>query len=446
MRALVLPTRTDRARIAAYRSMKSLEVIEGDLTDPACVARCVQGVDVILHVGAVVSPLADDQPALAHRVNVGGAKNIVDAVLALPDPSKVSVVMVGSVAQTGGRNPPRHWGRVGDPLCASEFDEYAQSKIIAERTLLESGLPRWAWLRQTGILHKDLLTVQDPIMTHVPLGGVLEWATAEDSARLLANLTEDGVPDEFWCEVYNVGGGEPFRWTNYEMLERVGAALGTADPGRWYERRWFARKNFHGQWYTDSDRLEALLPFRKDTAEGAIARCIEHAPTSAKLARFTPDWVVKHAGMAQIAAKPRGTMAWVRARDEEKIRAYFGTFRGWEEIGDWSSFRAPAPSREPTSLDHGYDEHKPRARWSLSDLRGAAEFRGGSVLSENMREGAIDEKLSWRCGEGHTFAASARLVLAAGHWCPVCVRSPKDYPKHAERNRFLAQVQPESLA
>lgn len=443
VRALVLPTAQERARIAEFRAMKNLEVIEGDLTDPACVATCVRGVDVILHVGAVVSPVADDQPVLAHRVNTGAAKNIVDAVAALDDPSRVSVVMVGSVAQTGGRNPPRHWGRVGDPICVSEFDEYGQSKVVAERTLIDSGLPRWAWLRQSGILHRGLLGVQDPIVTHVPLGGVLEWVTAEDSARLLANIVENDVPDEFWCDVYNVGGGEAWRWTNWQMLQQISRALGTKDPRRWYERRWFARKNFHGHWYTDSDRLEAMLPFRKDTVEDALARCVEHAPTSAKMARFVPDAVIKHFGMKPLASRPRGTLAWIRAREAEKIRAYYGSMDDLNSIGDWSSFDEPAPSRVQTRLSHGYDEDKPRARWALSDLRDAAHFRGGSVVSTHMREGDLGAKVTWACADGHRFDASPRLVLAAGHWCPTCLRAPREYARHCERNAFLAQVQPE---
>jgi hypothetical protein len=76
----------------------------------------------------------------------------------------------------------------------SQFDEYGQTKVIAEKLLIESKLPKWAWLRQTGIFHAAMLALRDPIMTHSTLGGVMEWATAEDSARLLAGIAERDLP------------------------------------------------------------------------------------------------------------------------------------------------------------------------------------------------------------------------------------------------------------
>ena len=71
---------------------------------------------------------------------------------------------------------------------------------------------------QTGILCPELLFKgSDPITFHVPLDGVLEWATAEDSGRLLANVCEEEVPDEFWNRFYNISSGPSFRLTNYEL-------------------------------------------------------------------------------------------------------------------------------------------------------------------------------------------------------------------------------------
>ncbi|BAL88168.1 putative NAD-dependent epimerase/dehydratase [Actinoplanes missouriensis 431] len=270
--ALVLPG--DRAAAAELAGMPNLEVVHGDLTDYPTVERCVRGADYVLHVGAVVSPYADDHPELAHQVNVGSARNIIDAVRAQPDPGATAVVMVGSVAETGDRNPPVHWGRVGDPLRVSHFDEYGQTKIIAERLLVDSGLPRWAWVRQTGIFHPGMLRIRDAIMTHSPFAGVMEWVSAEDAARLMAGICEEGVPDEFWGGVYNIGGGEGWQLTNWQLQTAISAALGVKDVRTWYDRNWFATRNFHGQWYTDSDRLDDLVPFRRDTFAQALERAV----------------------------------------------------------------------------------------------------------------------------------------------------------------------------
>ena len=398
--------------------------------------------DVVLHVGAVVSPFADDHPELAHRVNVGSMRNIVDAVRALPDPSAVAVVGIGSVAQTGDRNPPVHWGRVGDPLAVSRYDEYGQSKVVAEKVLVDSGLPRWTWLRQTGIFHPGVLSIRDAIMTHSPFAGVMEWVSVEDAARLLADLCEDDVPDEVWGGVFNIGGGDGWRLTNWELQTRMTAALGVADVRRWYERRWFATRNFHGQWYTDSDRLQELVPFQRDTFADALARAVRAAPASVRMAGRVPAPIVKHLVLKPLTLEPRGTMAWVRDGDDERIAASYGSRAAYESIGDWDTFWPPRPDRTPALLDHGYDESLPDGAWDREVYAGAADFRGGILVSDDVTTGDVATPLHWRCAAGHAFTGSPRLVLRAGHWCPTCVTRPESYDEQAETSAFLRQVRP----
>ncbi|MER5261790.1 NAD(P)-dependent oxidoreductase [Actinosynnema sp. NPDC002837] len=439
--ALVLPGGRDTEVVRRYADMENLEVVHGDLTDYDVVERCVRGADFVLHVGAVVSPFADDRPELAHRVNVGSIRNIVRAVRAQPDPGRTAVVGIGSVAQTGDRNPPHHWGRVGDPLRVSRYDEYGQTKVIAEKELVDSGLPRWVWLRQTGIFHPGMLQIRDPIMTHSTLGGVMEWVSVEDAARLLANVCGPDVPEEFWGGIYNIGGGEAWRLTNWQLQERISAALGVDDPRRWYDRNWFATRNFHGQWYTDSDRLEELVPFRGDSFDAALDRALRANPSLTMAGRI-PTWVVKNFVMKPLTRKPRGTMAYVRARDEDAIAAYYGSRKEFEAIGGWDTFRPVEPDRTPSHLDHGYDEDKDPARWTAVDYRDAAAFRGGELLSPDAVRGDIATPLSWRCAFGHEFTGSPRLVLTAGHWCPECVKDVAGYPCQADRNPFLAQLEP----
>ncbi len=439
--ALVLGTAADRRVLAEFHDMPNLVIRTGDLTRLDDVGRAVADVDTILHVGAVVSPVADRHPDLAHRVNIGSMRNIIQAVRALPDPGRVAVVGIGSVAETGDRQEPHHWGRVGDPLRVSRFDEYGQTKIIAERLLIESGLPKWVWLRQTGILHPGMLAIRDPIITHVPMAGVMEWVSAEDSARLLVGLAAPNVPDTLWREVYNVGGGAGWRLTNWELQTAIAAAVGVPDVRQWYERDWFALKNFHGHWFVDSDRLQRLVPFREDTFDAALDRAVATLPLLARHAGRVPPWVIKNLVMRPLTRRPRGTIHAIRRDRPDEIAAYFGSRAAWRGIGGWSDFVPPAPSRTPTSLDHGYDETKPRSAWSATDYAGVATHRGGDLLSTDIAVGDLDTALSWRCGLGHQFFGSPRLIMIAGHWCPQCVRDTAGYGRQAEYNRFLAQVQ-----
>jgi len=55
-----------------------VEVVLGDLTDERSVATAVEGADAVVHLGAATSAGRLD-PALAYRVNVGGASTLIDA-------------------------------------------------------------------------------------------------------------------------------------------------------------------------------------------------------------------------------------------------------------------------------------------------------------------------------------------------------------------------------
>ena len=78
LRILVRPEEKAHSVVKDVQRRGLAEIIWGDLTDPASIREGVKGADIVLHVGALVSPLADRLPAdLVTRVNVGGAQNIV---------------------------------------------------------------------------------------------------------------------------------------------------------------------------------------------------------------------------------------------------------------------------------------------------------------------------------------------------------------------------------
>ena len=284
-------------------------------------ARLVAEADLVVHLGGMVSPAADQDPVRTRRVNVGTMRNIVAGVKALPDPSRVTVVGVGSVAQTGPRPQPVHWGRVGDPLRASDMDLYTQSKIAAERILVDSGLPRWTWLRQTGMLSPAVLRQRDPIALHVPLDGVIEWVSDLDSARLLTRIALGECDESLFARVHNVGGGRAWRLTNWEILTRLARAMGARGISQWYERNWFATGSFHGHWFTDSDALEQIVPFRSEDPTTAIARCVAASPWVVRRAGLWPGWLVRALVTGPMARAPRGTLRALHDGDERAVRA-----------------------------------------------------------------------------------------------------------------------------
>ncbi|MBQ2575252.1 MAG: NAD(P)-dependent oxidoreductase, partial [Bacteroidales bacterium] len=364
------------------------------------------------------------------------------AVLAQPNADSIKVCYIGSVAQTSDRNEPIHWGRTGDPICISVYDHYAISKTIAERTIVESGIRNWVCLRQSGILYPEILKNYDPIMFHVPLRGVLEWATVEDSGRLLANLCEDNVPDEFWNRFYNIGSGKEYRLSNYEFECKLLKAIHCPPPQKIFRPEWFVLRNFHGQWYLDSDVLENYLHFRANIpVDEYFTNMGKQLPWFFNLAAIVPGFIIRWAMRPMANKKKWGTQWWIKHNEKQRISAYYGSLERYKAIPDWKHQNLSHPSEtDIVKIDHGYDEQKPRSEWTIDDMRKAAEFRGGKCLSETMAKGDFRTPLEWECQFGHKFKASPVLVLEGGHWCPECLPSPWNYDEIAKGNPFFAQV------
>lgn len=440
---LVRPSRKNRRLLRPYANDDSVRIVWGDLSNYDDVARAVEGADYVLHIGGMVSPMADHHPVATLRVNTIAAENIVRAVKAQPDPDAVKVVYIGSVAQTGDRQAPLHWARTGDPIAPSIFDYYAISKCLAERTFAESGLKHWVSLRQSGILYAGILRNIDPIMFHVPIREVLEWATVEDSGRLMANICEGNLPDSFWRKFYNIGSGAEYRLSNYRFEQLLLANSLGLPPEKLFASNMFATRNFHGQWYLDSDHLEELLHFRANTpAEEYFASMRKELPWFFALTKFVPAAAMRLFLRILAHNKHFGTLGWLKHDDKAHIAAYFGSREEWQQIPDWeglANFNL-ADKENAVRLDHGYDEQKDLSELNIEDMRQAAAFRGGKCISEQMNTGEMNTPLEWECACGHRFTMTPTTVLLGGHWCPECFAKPWQYDQEAARNPFFAQL------
>ena len=373
---------------------------------------------------------------------------MIRAVKEQPDPDRVKVVYIGTVAETGDRNPPIHWGRTGDPINISVYDHYAISKVRAEAVFAESGLRYWVSLRQSGILYPAILKNIEPIMYHVPMNAVLEWATVEDSGRLLANVCGDDIPEAFWRRFYNIGSGEEYRLTNYEFEELLLGTLGLGSPKKLFDPNWFTTRNFHGQWYYDRDVLESYCHFRGNVPVADYFRSMmDQVEFFYKLAFLAKPWapLLKKFWMRSIAeTETYGTLWWVKNNVPERMAAFYGGMEKYREIPDnWEDFELVIPDKRADSpevriLDHGYDETKPFEDLTLEDLRQAAAFRGGECLAETVPD--MYTPIPWRSARGNEFMMSANLVLRGGHWCPEELPWPWDYDTEAKLNPFFAQV------
>lgn len=454
---LLRDSEKNREMFAEYLNDPSVKIVWGDLKKYEDVLQCVTGADFVLHIGGMVSPSADYYPTKTIQTNTTAAKNIVNAVKAQPNADDIKVVYIGTVAETGDRNAPTHWARTGDPIQISVYDHYAISKTLAEEFFAESGLKHWVSLRQSGILYADILKNIDPIMFHVPINGVLEWATVEDSARLMVNVCGDDIPEEFWRRFYNIGSGEQYRLTNYEFEELLlQKTLRLGSVKKLFQPNWFINRNFHGQWYYDGDELEKYCHFRANIpVEAYFKSLVDQVAPYYKLAFMAkPFTAIVKKFLGSLANKEiYGTQWWIKNKVAERISAYYGSMDLYEAAPtSWDKFDIVIPSKKKDAsdvvlLDHGYDESKPVSEITLDDLKKAAQFRGGECLATEEEYVDFYTPIKWKSARGNEFMMSPNLVLKGGHWCtaelPSDCEGKKffwDYDTEASINPFFAQV------
>ena len=169
---LVRDSEKNRKLFGPYSDTKGLTVRWGDLLNKDDVRACIEKSDIVLHIAAFVSPQADYFPKKAMQNNYGSTRNLIEAIQDAGKNDTCKFVYIGTVAESGDRMPPIHWGRVGDPIKPSMFDYYAVSKVAAERYVIESGLKYWVSLRQTGIIGPAMAKIRDAIQFHNCLDNV----------------------------------------------------------------------------------------------------------------------------------------------------------------------------------------------------------------------------------------------------------------------------------
>ena len=450
---LVRDSDKNRKLFERYIGTKGVLVKFGDLLDKEAVADCVRRSDICLHIAAFVSPAADFYPEKAMQNNFGSTRNIIEAIFEQGRQDTYQFVYIGTVAETGDRMPPIHWGRIGDPIKPSMFDYYAVSKVAAERYVIESGLKYWVSLRQTGIFGPAMAKIRDAIQFHNCFDNVLEYVSDRDSGRAMRNLCafdSEGTLDEgFWGHIYNIGGGKSCRIDTYHMYKILYGKIGIKNLDNVLDPKITATRNFHGQYYLDSDKLEEYLHFRSDSMEywfNAYLKELGPAASSGKLMTALPGGEKLMGAIIKSTFKPflkaeNSPRYWLDNQMEDHIEAYWGSRKAWEALPEkLSEMKHFTDWDTVVPIDHGYDESKPENELSFEDMKKAAGFRGGELLSSSMETGDWRSKLRFRCAFGHEFDASPRLVLEGGHWCPECERKSWNYGQRAKVDPFFAQV------
>lgn len=444
------PRNTVYARKLKKKYGSRIEIMRGDIAEKKLCEKLTEGTELVVNMAAVIPPKSDHNEEESFACNVKGAKNMTDAIKGME--KQAVFVHISSVAVYGNRDMKHPYGRVGDPLIPSPYDNYARHKCIAERYVMESGLESWCILRQTAMLHPNMLknNIKDGLMFHTPFNAPLEWVSARDSGYLIKKIAEavaNGETEKFARRVFNICGGSKNRITGYETFEEGFSIIG-GTPEKYLEPSWHATRNFHGMWFCD-DELEEMFGYERDTTEKYWKEIKKRHPLYG-LAKIIPAEVIKEIVFRPLLKDENAPNEWRKRGFSGKVFAYFGK-EGLEDKRNWETEYIEAKQKGYTEkkagvtdirgmlLNHGYDESKPMSEWDIEDMKKAAEFRGGKCLSETMVKGDVYTKLEWECHDGHRFSATPYTVLKGGHWCEEC-EGKWDYDRQAKFSPFIAQI------
>jgi cholest-5-ene-3beta,7alpha-diol 3beta-dehydrogenase len=235
---------------------KNIEIVYGDISNIDDIKKACFNKDFVIHLAAIIPPLADENPSYAFKVNTLGTENLIRNLEQL---SPLAFLLYSSSISVYGDRLENPLIKVEDALNPSEGDEYAKTKIKAEQIICSSNLD-WSIFRLAAIMGNHKVS---KLMFHMPLDTSLEIATPEDTARVFVHSIDNRLLIS--KKIFNLGGGYSCRTTYKDFLIRSFKILGLGNLD--FPQKVFAEKNFHCGFYEDGDELDKILHFRKDTIE-----------------------------------------------------------------------------------------------------------------------------------------------------------------------------------
>lgn len=436
------------------KQLNRIEILLGNISDAEICKKLVDGADYVVNMAAVIPPHSDQHPEKAIECNQVGVDCLVSAIEKAQVQPKF--IQISTLALYGNRNEKRPWVRVGDPLMVSPFDIYSATKLRGEFRVLESDIKNYAVIRQTAMLHTNMLSdnMSDGLMFHTCFNAPLEWSTAEDSGLLIANIIrrdmKEDLSKKFWHKCFNLGGGLYNCVTGYDVLNDGFKMIGGSVKD-FFEPQFNATRNFHGTWFYDSKVLDDLFHYqRQSTAD--FWKQFEKSHKIFKVGKIVPKGLIKKFAIKRLFKSPNSVAYWKKHKDSAKLYAYFGGEDKYDAISkDWSKFNLLienkgmngerldlAKLKDPKNanlVDIGYD---PKKEVGIKELKNIAEMHGGKLLSKKCN--SVLDKLQWQNSDGEKFTARGYTVMA-GHWLnPTYTSNCWDFDRLAKKDKIYAQA------
>jgi nucleoside-diphosphate-sugar epimerase len=253
--------KTKRNVKVARPFLDRVEIFWGDLRNRDQVDEAVRDIDAVIHLAFVIPKLSatgvgsEDKPDWARAVNVGGTKNLIEALKTQPQhPRIVFASSIHVYGNTQHMPPPRTPDEPVNPV-----EHYARHKVECERMVRDSGL-EWSILRFAAA--PPYSVNMDPAMFDVPLNNRIECVHTRDVGTAAANAVGSS---EVWGKILMIGGG-PKCQIYYRDMVRI--LLGTMGVRNLPDSA-FCTKAFAVDWMDTRESQRLLKYQQRDLADFA---------------------------------------------------------------------------------------------------------------------------------------------------------------------------------
>ena len=226
--------------------------------------------DVIVHVAAILPPLAYVKPKLARNVNVNATKFLIDTAMQLKKMPKI--VFTSSYSVHGPFSPEENAPLLTGDTPVSPQDNYAKYKVECEEMVQKSQLP-WVIVRLCAVLNYLPVNMEmDDSMIQltfaIPLKRKTHAIDSRDVGLALANAALRDISNR----IFDIGGDDSWKLIGSTLMSNALSVNGLGmfpeeafrnpDPARkedWYYEYWVdteeSQKELEYQRYSYLDHL-----------------------------------------------------------------------------------------------------------------------------------------------------------------------------------------------
>ena len=237
---------------------KKTELIKGDLNNESDLMSGISDVDSVVHLAAILPPLANENEELAKKVNVDGTKKIVEVIQDY-NPS-IHFIFSSSVSIYGKNTDNKTITEISNP---NPDDNYALTKFQSEEIVTSSSL-NFTVLRISGV---SIPIFQEP-PTEWPFmsNQNIEFIHRDDVVDSICNSVGN---ENSYKQILNISGGKTWQMSGEKYVKDYFEILEVGMENANYQK-----EEGHFSWY-DSDKSNKILNYQNKNYELYLSEIIQ---------------------------------------------------------------------------------------------------------------------------------------------------------------------------